>query len=266
MTDMSVKNLQYPQDWIERKKQKELISVVTCYDFLVAKWISKTDIDAILVGDSLGMVVQGNNSTLPVKLEDIIYHTKIVRRGAPNKFLIADMPYGSYQSDLSEGLRNSFRVIKETNCQALKFEGADDSTLKVIDSLVKSGFPVMGHIGLTPQSFMMMGGFRIQGKEEKQKQILLEQAKKLEDVGCFAIVLELVEKELAKEISLRLTIPTIGIGSGNQTDGQVLVIYDLLGMDPDFTPKHAKKYTNFAELDIRALQDYDKEVKNRIFP
>jgi len=266
MTDMSVKNLQYPHDWIERKKQKELISVVTCYDFLMAKWISKTEIDAILVGDSLGMVVQGNSSTLPVQLEEIIYHTKIVRRGAPNKFLIADMPYGSYQSDISEGLKNSFRVIKETHCQALKFEGADDSTIKVIDSLVKSGFPVMGHIGLTPQSYMMMGGYRIQGKEEKQKQMLLEQAKKLEDAGCFAIVLELVEKNLAKEISEILTIPTIGIGSGNSTDGQVLVIYDLLGMDPDFTPKHAKKYANFSELGILALQEYDREVKARKFP
>jgi 3-methyl-2-oxobutanoate hydroxymethyltransferase len=241
MKDMSVKNLQYPQDWIERKKQKELISVVTCYDFLVAKWISKTDIDAILVGDSLGMVVQGNNSTLPVKLEDIIYHAKIVRRGAPNKFLIADMPYGSYQSDLSEGLRNSFRVIKETNCQALKFEGADDSTLKVIDSLVKSGFPVMGHIGLTPQSFMMMGGFRIQGKEEKQKQILLEQAKKLEDVGCFAIVLELVEKELAKRNLFKTyyTYHRYWFGKSNRWPSTCDLRFIRNG--PRFYPKTCKK-------------------------
>ncbi|GIX40501.1 MAG: 3-methyl-2-oxobutanoate hydroxymethyltransferase [Leptospiraceae bacterium] len=263
---MSVKSLKYPQDWIERKKQKQLISIITCYDYMMAKWIARTEIDAILVGDSLGMVIQGNQSTLPVQIDDIIYHTKIVRKGAPDKFLIADMPFGSYQSDITEGLKNSFRIIKETNCQALKFEGADQHTLQIIERIVKSGFPVMGHIGLTPQSFMMMGGFRIQGKEEKQKQILLEQAKKLESVGCFSIVLELVEKELAKEISKNLTIPTIGIGSGNETDGQVLVIQDLLGMDPDFIPKHAKVYANFSALGIEALRNYDIEVKQKKFP
>jgi len=241
MTDMSVTNLQYPQDWIERKKQKELISVVTCYDFLVAKWISKTDIDAILVGDSLGMVVQGNNSTLPVKLEDIIYHTKIVRRGAPNKFLIADMPYGSYQSDLSEGLRNSFRVIKETNCQALKFEGADDSTLKVIDSLVKSGFPVMGHIGLTPQSFMMMRGFRIQGKEEKQKQILLEQAKKIRRCRMFCNCSRTRRKRISKRNLFKTyyTYHRYWFGKSNRWPSTCDLRFIRNG--PRFYPKTCKK-------------------------
>lgn len=266
MTSMSEKNLQYPHHWIERKKQKKLISVITCYDFMMAKWISKTDIDAVLVGDSLGMVIQGNPSTLPVKIEEIIYHTKIVRKGVPDKFLIADMPFGSYQCEMGDALKNCFTVIKETQCQALKFEGSDETTLKIIERIVKAGFPVMGHIGLTPQSFMMMGGYRIQGKEEEKKKLLLEQAKKLEEVGCFAIVLELVEKELAKKITEELNIPTIGIGSGNGTDGQVLVIQDLLGMDPDFTPKHVKKYADFAAIGIKALQDYDREVKEQKFP
>ncbi|MCS7206068.1 MAG: 3-methyl-2-oxobutanoate hydroxymethyltransferase [Leptospiraceae bacterium] len=259
-------NLKYPSDWIRKKKEKELISVVTCYDFTMAKWISRTPIDAVLVGDSLGMVVQGNSSTLPVRLEEIIYHTKLVRRGAPEKFLIADMPLGSYQTSIQEGLRNSFKVIKETQCQALKFEGADKSTLKLIKKLVQSGLPVMGHIGLTPQSYLNFGGYKIQGRDDKQKEKLIQQAKALEEVGCFSIVLELTEEEVAKEITQLLEIPTIGIGSGNQTDGQVLVIHDLLGMDPDFTPKHAKRYANFAEMGIQSLIQFDHEVKSRKFP
>lgn len=266
MTYMSEIQLRYPKDWIDRKKNQIPISVITAYDYMSAKWISRTDIDAILVGDSLGMVIQGNKSTLPVNIEDIIYHTKIVRRGAKEKFLIADMPFGSYQASVKDGLKHSFRIIKETNCQALKFEGADDDTIKVIRGVIKSGFPVMGHIGLTPQSFMLFGGYKIQGKEEQQKKILMEQAKKLEDAGCFSIVLELVETELAKEITNSLYIPTIGIGSGKYTDGQVLVLHDLLGMDPDFTPKHAKKYADFAKAGIEALQNYHNDVKNHIFP
>lgn len=263
---MTLKRFQYPQEWIERKKQKIPISVVTCYDFMMAKWISRTEIDAILVGDSLGMVFQGNSSTLPVTVDDIIYHTKIVRRGAPDFFIIADMPFGSYQASKEKALMNSFRVIKETNCQALKFEGSDDFTLDVIDQLVRSGIPVMGHIGLTPQSFMNFGGYKIQGKKEEQKKVLLEQAHKLQNVGCFSIVLELVHSELASKITKEIQIPTIGIGSGNGTDGQVLVIYDLFGMDPDFTPKHAKRYANFSEIGIDCLRKYDYEVKQKLFP
>ncbi|MFN3603730.1 MAG: 3-methyl-2-oxobutanoate hydroxymethyltransferase [Leptonema sp. (in: bacteria)] len=263
---MEIKKLKYPENWIERKNQNQPISVVTCYDYMMAKWISKTEIDAILVGDSLGMVFQGNSSTLPVTVEQIIYHTKIVRRGAPNIFLIADMPFGSYQSSKKDALKNSFQIIKESECQGLKFEGADDFTLKVISQLIRSGIPVMGHIGLTPQSFMNFGGYKIQGKKEKEKQILLQQAKRLEEVGCFALVLELVSPDLAKEITDQVSIPTIGIGSGKDTNGQVLVIYDLLGMDPDFIPKHAKKFANFSELGIEALKKYDLEIKQKSFP
>lgn len=263
---MNLNKLQYPKDWIERKKENIPISVVTCYDYAMAKWISRTEIDAVLVGDSLGMVFQGNVSTLPVLIEDIVYHTKIVRRGIPEKFLIADMPFGSYQSSLRDALNNSFKVIKKTNCQALKFEGADDFTLKLISRLIRSGVPVMGHIGLTPQSFMNFGGYKIQGKKEQEKKILIEQAKRLEEVGCFSIVLELVTSDLAKEITNSVGVPTIGIGSGKNTDGQVLVIYDLLGMDPDFIPKHAKRYANFSEIGIEALKKYDLEVKQKLFP
>ncbi len=262
---MSSKPLRYPEDWIERKVLKIPISVVTCYDFMMAKWISRTNIDAVLVGDSLGMVFQGNNSTLPVTVEDMIYHARIVKRGAPEKFLIVDMPFGSYQYDVSSGLKNSFRIIKETSCQAIKFEGSDAQTLKIIENLVKAGFPVMGHIGLTPQSYMIFGGYKIQGKKEKQKEILKEQAKQLESAGCFSIVLELVEPNLAKEISQSLNIPTIGIGSGKETDGQVQVIYDIFGMDPDFTPRHAKKYIDFSKLGIQFLQQYDQEIKEKKF-
>lgn len=259
-------SLRYPQDWIRKKQQKEKISVVTCYEYLPAKWISRTGIDAILVGDSLGMVVQGHTSTLPVKVEEMIYHARLVRKGAPEKFMIVDMPFGSYQASIREGLKNAFRIIKDTFCNALKFEGADSQTLKIIEKLVKAGFPVMGHIGFTPQSYLNLGGFRIQGKEETAGKVLLEQAKALENAGCFAIVLELVEKHVAGEITEAVSVPTIGIGSGKNTDGQVLVLYDLLGMDPDFTPKHAKKYADFASSGIKALQEFDEEVKNRKFP
>lgn len=206
---MTIKKFKYPQDWIERKKQNAPISVITCYDFMMAKWISRTDIDAILVGDSLGMVFQGNPSTLPVTVENIIYHTKIVRRGAPDFFIIADMPFGSYQSSKKKALQNSFKIIKETNCQALKFEGSDDFTLEVIERLIRSGVPVMGHIGLTPQNFMNFGGYKIQGKKEEEKKILLEQAQKLEDIGCFSIVLELVHSEVAEEITKKSIYPLL---------------------------------------------------------
>ncbi len=263
---MIQKRLQYPQDWIHRKKDNAKISVITCYDYLMAKWVSRTEIDAILVGDSLGMVIQGNPSTLPVSLEEIIYHVKIVKRGAPNKFMIADMPFGSYQISREEALRNSFRIIKETHADALKFEGADRDTLKIIAKLVSSGIPVMGHIGLTPQSYMNFGGYKIQGKEELQKKQLIQSAKKLEEAGCFSIVLELVEPELAKEIATSVSIPTIGIGSGRHTDGQVLVITDLLGMDPDFIPRHARKFADLANIGIQAIQLYDKDVKSNMFP
>ncbi|MBP9889842.1 MAG: 3-methyl-2-oxobutanoate hydroxymethyltransferase [Leptospiraceae bacterium] len=250
----------------EKVSKKEKISVVTCYDASFAKIISETEMDSILVGDSLGMVIQGHNSTLPVTLEEMIYHTKAVKRGAPNKFIICDLPFLSYQVSVEQGVTAGGRAIKETGCDAVKLEGANEIALRTIQQLTEMGVPVMGHLGLTPQSYQVLGGYKVQGKDEKAAEKILNDAIALERAGVFSIVLEMLPEALGEKITNALTIPTIGIGAGRYTSGQVLVINDLLGVNADFKPKFLKRFADLNSIIKQALSTYDKEVKENTFP
>lgn len=260
------RKLRFPKDWIERKQQKEKISVLTCYDATSAVLVERAGVDAILVGDSMGMVIQGQKSTVPVLLEHIIYHGQCVRRGAPNTFLIVDLPFGTYHSSIEQGVSNAMQLLQQTEAQAVKLEGADEDTLKIIRKLVSGGAPVMGHIGFTPQSYLSLGGFRVQGKSADAADALIEEAKALQEAGCFSIVLELMPTDVSRRISEAIQIPTIGIGAGIHCDGQVQVFQDLLGLLPDFTPKHARKYDQAAERWITAFSQFDSDVKSGSFP
>jgi 3-methyl-2-oxobutanoate hydroxymethyltransferase len=252
-------------DFKTRKESKTPISMITCYDHAFARIIEQTDIDVILVGDSLGNVIAGYTSTIPVTVDQMIYHTEIVRRGAPTKFLVIDMPFMSYHVSPEDSLRNAGRMMKETGANAVKLEGGEDFK-HVVQALVRASIPVMGHIGLTPQSVHKLGGYSVQGREEDKRKQLLKDAKILEEAGAFSIVLEKVPESLAQEISKSLSIPTIGIGAGRYCDGQVLVINDLLGIDESFAPKFLKKYANVYEISKNAIQEYDREVKDKKFP
>jgi len=252
-------------DFKTRKESKTPISMITCYDHAFARIIEQTDIDVILVGDSLGNVIAGYTSTIPVTVDQMIYHTEIVRRGAPSKFLIIDMPFMSYHVSLEDSLRNAGRMMKETGSNAVKLEGGEDFR-HIVSALVKASIPVMGHIGFTPQSVHKLGGYLVQGREEDKRKQLIKDAKILEEAGAFSIVLEMVPESLAQEISKSLSIPTIGIGAGRYCDGQVLVINDLLGVNESFTPKFLKKYANLYEISKNAIQEYDREVKEKKFP
>jgi 3-methyl-2-oxobutanoate hydroxymethyltransferase len=227
--------------FFQSKKNQSPISMVTCYDYTFASLINQTEIECLLVGDSLGMVVQGHPSTLPVSLDEMIYHTKAVKRGAPDKFIIADLPFLSYQTSLQDGVFSAGRLIKETNADAVKLEGADPLSLSLVKRLTEIGIPVMGHLGLTPQSYQTLGGYKVQGKTPQTAEMIFKSSLALEEAGAFSIVLEMIPEELGTSISKKIHIPTIGIGAGRSTDGQVLVIYDLLGMNPEFTPKVLKK-------------------------
>ena len=260
------RKLRFPKDWIERKQQKEKISVLTCYDATSAVLVERAGVDAILVGDSMGMVIQGQRSTVPVLLEHIVYHGQCVRRGAPGTFLIVDMPFGTYHASVEQGVNNAMQLIQQTGAQAVKVEGADEDTLKIIRKLVTGGAPVMGHIGFTPQSYLSLGGFRVQGRSDDAAQSFINQAKALYDAGCFSIVLELMPAEVARCVSESIQIPTIGIGAGPSCDGQVQVFQDLLGLLPDFAPKHARKYDRAAERWITAFSQFDSDVKSGSFP
>jgi 3-methyl-2-oxobutanoate hydroxymethyltransferase len=259
-------HLQYPKDWTRRKKEGHKISVLTAYDYTFARLAALTDVDALLVGDSLGMTIQGLSSTLPVSLDEMIYHAKMVKRGAPSAFIIIDMPFGSFQSGINDAVKNAVRIMKETECSAVKLEGYESDTLQIIERLTKAGVPVMGHAGLTPQSFMSLGGFVLQGRDKETWNSIKENLVSLQNAGCFSVVLELMQPDLSAEISSVLEIPTIGIGSGSGTDGQVQVMHDILGLNPDFTPKHAKKYMNLADAVRDTFRSYDEEVKNGEFP
>lgn len=248
------------------RKGKEPISVVTCYDYSFAKIINQTSIDTILVGDSLGMVIQGHDSTLPVTLDEMIYHTKAVRRGAPDKFLVIDLPFLSYQVSLEEGIRSAGRAMKESGADAVKLEGADGDALELVLRLTEIGIPVMGHLGLTPQSYQVLGGYKVQGKDPESFHRILNQSKALEEMGAFSVVLEMVPEDLGEEVTREISIPTIGIGAGRRTDGQVLVLYDLLGMNQEFSPRFLKKYRNLGSVVEEALNEYHKDVIENQFP
>ncbi len=251
---------------IELKNAKSKnFSMITCYDYSMAKIIENTDIDGVLVGDSLGMVIYGYPSTLQVKMSQMIYHTRAVSNVLYNKKLIvSDMPFLSYQTSVREAVKNAGYLLK-AGANIVKIEGGKRVKDK-IKAIIDADIPVMGHIGLTPQSINFTGGYKLQAKDKEGIKNLIEDAKLLEELGCVAIVIELVPEEVAKIITETVSIPTIGIGSGRFCDGQVLVIHDMLGLFKDFTPKHTKKYLNLADQIAEALNKYSREVKNGEFP
>lgn len=246
------------------KNRQEKISVVTCYDYTSAKIVANSPIDALLVGDTLAMLMYGYPTTVPATLEMMVLHTGAVVRGAPNKFIIADMPFLSYRKGLFHAM-SCVEKLMQAGAKAIKLEGAEGN-FELVEHIVKSGVPVIGHLGMTPQSVHQFGGFRVQGKDESLAKKILEQALSLEQAGCFALVLECVPAELTKQITQALRIPTIGIGAGPHADGQVLVFHDLLGFDANFKPKFLKTYLNAESLILKALEQYHSEVKEGVFP
>jgi|SRR5664280_209312 len=247
------------------KVQGEKITVLTAYDYGMASILDESDIDIILVGDSLGNVVLGYENTIPVTMEDMLHHTKAVSRASQNALIVADMPFLSYQVSPEAALANAGRFLKEANAQAVKLEGGREYA-ETVQKIVSAGIPVMAHLGLTPQSIHQLGGYKVQGKKEDDAEKMMLDAKSLEEAGAFSLVLECIPEGLASEITQSLLIPTIGIGAGVNCDGQVLVINDMLGMYERFTPKHVKKYANL-NLEIKkAVKTYIAEVKHGTFP
>jgi len=247
---------------IQRMKERgEKITMLTAYDAPMAEIIDESGIDMILVGDSVGTVIAGYPNTLPVTVEEMIYHTKAVCRKVKRALVVIDMPFMSYQVSIEEAKRNAGRMIKESGAEAVKIEGGI-SVKEVVKAIVDIDIPVVGHIGLTPQSIHKFGGYKIQRQREK----LLEDAKAIEEAGAFAIVLECIPEEIAKEITETLTIPTIGIGAGRYCDGQVLVIHDLLGLLGDFRPKFVKRYVDLRSIISKAVKEFIEEVKTGAFP
>lgn len=251
-------------DLLSRKDGAPL-SMLTAYDYHTACTIDEAGIDMILVGDSLGNVMLGYENTLAVTVEDMIHHGKAVCRGAKNTFVVVDMPFMSYQTSVSDAVRNAGRIMKETNCQAVKLEGGAVYADR-IKAIVEAGIPVVAHIGLTPQSVNMLGGYKVQGKTVEAAQHLIDDAKAVAEAGAFAITLECVPAALAKKVTESVPALTIGIGAGNGCDGQVLVYQDMLGYTDGFTPKFVKKYANLHEVMLEAFKQYKAECKNRTFP
>lgn len=253
----------------QMKEQGERIAMLTAYDASFARLCDQAGTDVLLVGDSLGMVIQGGDNTLGVTMEHMIYHCRAVARGVSaatgRSMVVGDLPFMSYQTGVDEALRNAGRLIKEGEAEAVKLEGGAEYA-DLVSRMARIGIPVMGHIGLTPQSIHSLGGYRVQGREQQQAEKLVSDAEALADAGCFAIVLECVPKELAAEITARLPIPTIGIGAGPDCDGQVLVLYDLLGMNEEFRPRFVKRYDNLALRVRTAIDSYISEVRDGEFP
>lgn len=241
------------------------ITMVTAYDFTFARLVEQADLDIILIGDSLGNVIQGHDTTVPVKVDDIIYHTRAVMRGNHSAHIVADLPFMSYQAGADEALKNAGRLLKEGGAQAVKLEGGEP-VAHLVERMTQAGIPVVGHLGLTPQSVHAFGGFRVQGRDEAAATQLMADARALQDAGAYMIVLEMVPAALAADVTDALTIPTIGIGAGNQTSGQVLVIQDLLGLNTDFEPKFVKRFANLEQPIVDALSTYGDEVRGRSFP
>ncbi len=249
----------------EMKQKGERIAMLTAYDYATAKLIDEAGIPLILVGDSLGMVVLGYESTIPVTMDEMIHHTKAVVRGTTRALVVGDMPFMTYQVCVDDALRNAARFIQEGGAQAVKLEGGENMA-ETVKRLVSSGIPVMGHIGLTPQSIHQLGGFKVMGKTPEAAIRLMNDAKALDEAGVFAIVLECVPEPLSKIITEKASVPTIGIGAGKYCDGQVQVISDLLGLYTDFVPKHAKQYARLFEIIRSATADYIAEVQTGAFP
>lgn len=247
---------------IKQKKSQQKITMLTAYDYSIAQIIDSAGIDIILVGDSLGMVFKGEQNTLNVSLEQMIYHTSVVSRAVKNSLLVADMPFLSYQAGINQAVINAGKLI-QAGAQAVKLEGAHE--LKAVEKMLQSGIPVMGHLGFTPQSVNQFSGYRVQGKDEAQAISIKKQAQALQSAGVFALVLEMVPAALAEQITAELEIPVIGIGAGVNTDGQVLVINDVLGLSPK-VPKFAREYLDLKQMVSKAVLEYKKEVIEQKFP
>jgi 3-methyl-2-oxobutanoate hydroxymethyltransferase len=257
-------------DFARMKAAGEKIAVVTAYDATAARLVDQAGVDCILVGDSLGMVFQGHDSTLPVTLDQMVYHTAAVRRGLSRggggrAHLVGDMPFGSYQASVEDAVKSAARLVAEGGAEAVKLEGGRDFA-EVVRRVVRAGIPVMGHVGLTPQSVHKLGGYLVQGKDEERARQLLRDAQELEAAGCYSVVLECIPAELARFITARLAIPTIGIGAGPHCDGQVLVLNDLLGLDSTFQPRFVKRFGAVGEAIGEAVRGYVREVRAQTFP
>ena len=253
------------QSFSQAKIARQPITMLTAYDYSMARIIDESGVDAILVGDSLGMTMQGKSSTLEVTLDEMIYHCKCVTRGVNHALVVGDMPFLTYHISTNEAVRNAGRFVQAGGVNAVKLEGGC-SMADTVRAIVRAQIPVMGHIGLTPQSVNVFGGFKVQGKEERRARELIEDALAIEEAGAFAVVLECVPDELAKIITGKLTVPTIGIGAGAHCDGQVLVLHDMLGMYSDFTPKFVKQYARLKTSMTDAFAQYIQEVRERQFP
>ncbi len=251
-------------DYQERKRKGQKISMVTCYDYTFAKILNETDVDCLLVGDSLAMVMHGFPTTLSASIEMMALHTAAVSKGASKKLIIGDLPFMSYRKSLSKNM-TCIEQIMRAGAHAVKLEGAAGN-LELIRHCVDSGVPVMGHLGLTPQSVNQLGGFKVQGRDEKAQILIRQHARQLQDAGCFSVVLECVPSQLAREITKEIEIPTIGIGAGLDCDGQVLVLQDLLGMNDGFTPKFLRKYFDGFEEFKKTFNKYHADVINKEFP
>lgn len=249
----------------EMKNRKEKISMLTAYDYTFARILDQAGIDAILVGDSASNVILGHQTTLPITLEEMIYHAEAVVRGVSRAMVVVDMPFGSYQGDPKRALRSAIRIMKESGAHAVKIEGGRE-ILPSLRRIVSAGIPVMGHLGLTPQSIYQFGGYRVRAKDPQEAQKLLDNAKILEENGIFALVLEKIPYSLGQKVTESLHVPTIGIGAGPYCDGQVLVLHDMLGMNNDFSPRFLRRYANLFEIILQASKAYIHDVKNQAFP
>lgn len=249
----------------EMKVQGEKISMITAYDYPTAYLADKAGIDILLIGDSLSMAVLGDHTTVSCTMEEMIHHTKPVVKGAPNPLIVSDMPFGSYNGSKEEAIYNATRFLKEGRCDVVKLEGGTEMA-ETVKAIVDAGIPVMGHIGLTPQTVSKLGGFKVQGKGEEAAKGVLEDALAIEAAGACSIVLECVPEQLAKLITSKLSIPTIGIGGGRYCDGQVLVFHDMFGLFERFTPKFVKQYMNLSSEIVKGLEQYKQEVKEGKFP
>jgi len=254
------------RDLLEMKRRGEKIVALTAYDYLFARLVDAGGVDLVLVGDSLGQVVCGYDSTIPVTLEEMIHHARAVRRGVDRALLVVDMPFMTYHVSAAETLRNAGRILQETGAEAVKIEGGDEETAVHVRALVRAGIPVLGHIGLTPQSVHALGGYRVQGREPDAADRLLDEARRLADAGCFGIVLELMPSPLAGEISRAISIPTIGIGAGPLVDGQVLVLPDMLGLNEGFRPRFLRRFAELGEAAREGITAYVAAVRNGEYP
>ncbi len=265
MSDEKIPRITIPY-LLDKKRQGEKIVALTAYDFPTAKIVDESGIEVILVGDSLGMVVLGYENTIPVTMEEMIHHTKAVSRAAKRPLIVGDMPYFSFHLSGDETVRNASRFLKEAGAQAVKIEGASKKRLKLIASLVEAEIPVMGHVGLTPQSIYHLGQFKVKGKEIEEAKQIIQDAANLEKAGVFSIVLECIPMELAQEITGRVNVPTIGIGAGPYCDGQILVFHDLVGYANGYLPKFVKRYADIHGILNQAIKGYVDDVQEGKFP